>query len=242
MKKVILLTGGTRGIGRAILETLLKNTSYCIAFLYKDSDDLAKEIKQQYGNRVFPFKGNLENTSCLKTFVAKAYEKWGQIDGLINNASVSIEGLLETTSSQAIDDCLNTNIRGTLHLTKNTIAFLRQSNNAPFILNISSIWGMKGASCESVYAMTKGALNQLTASLACELGPCQIRTMGIAPGYIKTDMTNHYTDEDTNCFLKEVPLKRVGLPEEIAALTQFMIEKGTYLNGITIPIDGGYGI
>ena len=242
MSKVILLTGGTRGIGNAILHQLLKKTSYYIAFTYIKSDTLAKEISVQYKDRVLPYKSNLKDALSSPHLITTVLGKWGQIDGLINNAAVSIEGLLETANEEDIKHCLATNIEGTLGLTKKVIPYLRQSDYKPFILNISSIWGSKGASCETVYAMTKGALNQMTTSLARELGHGHIRTMGIAPGYINTNMTAHYSQEDITAFLKEVPLKRIGEPYEVAELALFMIERGTYLNGLTLGIDGGYGI
>ncbi|AMP19840.1 hypothetical protein AZF37_00395 [endosymbiont 'TC1' of Trimyema compressum] len=242
MKKVILLTGGTKGIGNAILNQLIKKTSYYIGFTYLNSNVIAKEISNQYQDRVLPYQSDLQDSHANKHFLAAVLKKWGQIDGLINNASISLEGLLETTPVKAIKNCLATNIEGSLILTKDTIPYLRQSCNKPFILNISSIWGAKGASCETVYAMTKGALNQMTTSLGKELGPCHIRTMGIAPGYINTDMTASYSQEDIIEFLKEVPLKRIGKPDEVAELAVFMMEKGTYLNGLTVSIDGGYGI
>ena len=229
---VAIVTGGTRGIGNAILKKLVEE-GIKVAFTYKDSTLIAEELKNTYGDQILGIRGNGDA-------VEKTLEKWGQIDILVNNAGISYTSLLQDTPEDVICDLIRTNLTDPILLIRKAIPALLRSPQ-PVIINMSSIWGEKGASCESVYAASKGGLNQLTTSLARELGPCGIRVVGIAPGLIGTEMTTCLDRETLDYCTREIPLKKIGTPKEVADLTCYLIQN-TYLNGVTITIDGGYSL
>lgn len=233
MKKVAIVTGGTRGIGRAIVEKLLEE-GFLVALNYLSSTAKAKELEGKHPNRLLTFQG-------LDGFLEQVITTWGQIDVLVNNCGVSYTGLFQEMTTEDLTAILNNNLLEALLLTKDTIPFLLKSNRHPCIINISSIWGHKGASLETAYAVSKGGLNQMTTSLGRELGPMGIRTLGIAPGLIKTDMLD-LAPSDLEFCLAKIPLKKIGSPLDVANLVFFLLEHGTYLNGTTITIDGGYSL
>ena len=234
--KIIALTGGTRGIGYETTLTLL-DKGYKVAVLYEKSTDIADELKKKYKDNILLFQGNISNESDVLNFCNKTLKQFNQVDVLINNAGISHFSFLCDASNKDLKNIIDTNIYGTLLVTKTFIPSILKTKG--LILNISSIWGNKGASCETAYSMTKGAINQLTASLGRELGPSGVRTIGVAPGLIKTTMNDDLELEE---FINSIPLKRPGETKEVATLISFLIEEGTYINGITITIDGGYSI
>lgn len=231
----ILLTGGTRGIGYATTLYLLE-AGHNVTINYLSSDLIAMSIKERFPDSFVYMKGSLENKIDNDRLVDTALEAFGSIDVLINNAALSLYGLLSVTLSEDIDNIVAVNILGTADITRKVIPHLISSRGQ--IINISSIWGHKGASCETVYSMTKGAINQLTTSLARELGPCGVRVNTISPGLICTEMN---CDLELDSFIEEIPLKRMGEPVEVARLISFVLAS-SYINGANIVIDGGYSI
>lgn len=231
----ILLTGGTRGIGYATTIYLLE-AGHNVTINYLSSDLIAMSIKERFPDSFVYMKGSLENKIDNDRLVDTALEAFGSIDVLINNAALSLYGLFSATSSDDIDNIVGVNILGTADITRKVIPHLISSRGQ--IINISSIWGHKGASCETVYSMTKGAINQLTTSLARELGPCGVRVNTISPGLICTGMN---CDLELDAFIEEIPLKRMGEPVEVARLIIFVLAS-SYINGANIVIDGGYSI
>lgn len=231
----ILLTGGTRGIGYATTIYLLE-AGHNVTINYLNSDDIAEDIKKRYPNSFVYIKGSIESNVDNDRLIDTAIRSFGSIDVLINNAALSLYGLFSTTSTKDIGSVVGVNILGTSNLTKKVIPHLIKSRGQ--IVNISSVWGHKGASCETIYAMSKGALNQMTTSLARELGPCGVRVNTISPGLIRTYMN---VDLELDSFLEEIPLKRMGEPIEVARLISFILSS-SYINGANIVIDGGYSI
>lgn len=231
----ILLTGGTRGIGYATTIFLLE-AGHNVTINYLSSDAIAEGIKKRFPDSFVYMKGSIESGMDNDRLVDTAIKSFGSIDVLINNAAISHCGLFNSTSTGDIKRLVNVNVLGTSDLTKKVIPHLISSMGQ--IVNISSIWGHKGASCETIYAMSKGALNQMTTSLARELGPCGIRVNTISPGLICTDMN---CDLELDSFIDEIPLKRMGEPIEVARLIGFILTS-SYINGANIVIDGGYSI
>lgn len=231
----ILLTGGTRGIGYATTIYLLE-AGHNVTINYLNSDDIAECIKKRFPDSFVYMKGSIESGADNDRLIDSAIEAFGSIDVLINNAAIGLYGLFSTTPTEDFNRLINVNILGTSDLTKKVIPHLISSKGQ--IINVSSVWGHRGASCETVYAMTKGALNQMTTSLAKELGPCGVRVNTISPGLIRTDMNY---DLELDSFLDEIPLKRMGEPIEVAKLIGFILSS-SYINGANIVIDGGYSI
>ncbi|MDD2371598.1 MAG: SDR family oxidoreductase [Firmicutes bacterium] len=231
----IILTGGTRGIGYDTTMYLLES-GHNLAINYINNDAIAEDIKNKFPNNFIYIKGSITDDFANKKLVDTALYTFGSIDCLINNAGISLFGLMTNNSKEDINKSINTNIIGTINITQLAIPHLLNSQGQ--IINISSIWGHKGASCETIYAMTKGAINQMTTSLARELGPSGVRVNTISPGLINTHMND---DLELKDFIEEIPLKRMGEGIEIARLIQFLLNS-TYINGTNIIIDGGYAI
>ena len=234
-QKTVIITGGTRGLGWAAA-TFLLEAGWQVALNYVESVDAAKGLEESYGDRVLAFRGSIASEEANHRFLEAVMNRYGRVDALVNNAGLSLYGLLTDNSSQEIRNLVETNILGTLSITRLAIPELLKTKG--IIINISSIWGLKGASCETVYAMTKGAIGQLTTSLARELGPSGVRTVAVAPGLIGTEMNDGLELEG---FIRDIPLGRTGTPEEVARLIAFLLDS-TYINGATIAIDGGYAI
>jgi len=231
----IILTGGTRGIGFATTIHLLE-AGHNLAINYLNSDKIAKDIKNRFPNNFIYAKGSISNIEADRDLIEKTLKAFGSIDCLINNASIGLYGLMTTNIDEDIKATILTNITGTIMITQLVIPHLLKTKGQ--IINISSIWGNKGASCETIYAMTKGAINQMTTSLARELGPCGVRVNTISPGLINTQMND---DLELKYFIEEIPLKRMGEGIEVAKLVEFLLNS-TYINGTNIIIDGGYSI
>ena len=231
----IILTGGTRGIGYATTIHLLE-AGHNVAINYLNSDDIAQDIKKKYPDSFIYLKGSITKYEDNNRLISETLHTFGSVDVLINNAAISLYGLFSSTPANEITSLIETNIQGTINITQQTIPHLIKSRGQ--IINISSVWGHKGASCETIYAMSKGAMNQLTVSLARELGPCGVRVNTISPGLINTEMNDVLELGD---FIEEIPLKRMGEPIEVARLISFLLT-ASYVNGANIKIDGGYGI
>ena len=234
--KTILVTGGTRGIGRAIAQEFL-TLGARVAITYERQEGEATALLAAYPDTCLALQGDIAEPDTGIRWIEAVLSRFGSLDVLINNAGISESGLLQEMKDETIDRLLSVNLKGTLQLTRAAIPSLLQSQGQ--ILNIGSVWGHKGASMETVYAMTKGAIGQLTTSLAKELGPMGVRTVTIAPGLIDTQMNQGLELES---FLKEIPLGRMGTPREVAVLIRYLVEHGSYINGETITIDGGYAI
>lgn len=234
--KTILVTGGTRGIGRAIAQEFLTLGAQ-VAITYERQEGEATALLAAYPDTCLALQGDIAEPDTGIRWIEAVLSRFGSLDVLINNAGISESGLLQEMKDEVIDRLLSVNLKGTLQLTRAAIPSLLQSQGQ--ILNIGSVWGHKGASMETVYAMTKGAIGQLTTSLAKELGPMGVRTVTIAPGLIDTQMNQ---GEDLEEFIHEIPLGRMGTPREVAILIRYLVEHGSYINGETITIDGGYAI
>lgn len=231
--KTIVITGGTRGIGLAAAVHLL-DLGHQVAVSYVDSVGSAAALEERYGEQVLTFQGSIAIPEDNQRFLDAVLTRFGRIDALVNNASLSLFGMLADATDEEIRRIVDTNILGTLSVTRLMIPSLLRARG--LIVNIGSVWGFKGASCESVYAMTKGAVSQLTTSLARELGPSGVRALTVAPGLIDTDMNAGLDLEE---FIREIPLGRMGTPAEVARLIAFLLDS-TYLNGATLAIDGGW--
>jgi len=216
--KNILVTGASRGIGKAIKEELIQNGYHCIAPTRSELD--------------------ITDVKSIKKFF-DTYEL--NIDGLVNNAGINIIGNIESISDTDISDMLNTNLVAPLLLTQYVVKQMKQ-NNAGKIVNISSIWGVRSKEFRTLYSTTKFGINGMTKSLARELGPYNILVNTIAPGYVNTEMTQtNVTAEEQEKIKKTIPLKRFAQPEEIAKLVLFLLsDNNSYITGQTITADGGF--
>ena len=169
-----------------------------------------------------------------------AINKYGKIDVLINNAGISVWGPFTDLTDDEWQKILQTNLYAAIAMTQETIKYMIKQQEG-CIINISSIWGMVGASCEVAYSITKAGIDGLTKSLAKELGPSNIRVNSIAPGIIQTDMTSDFTEEEKKEIIEQIPLGKIGKPEDIAKLAKWLIED-EYTTGQIISPNGGWTI
>ena len=237
MNKNIVVTGVTRGIGRQIAIDL-SNKGYTVLGLYRNSDDLATSLERDYAN-IKTYKCNVALVNEVDTVAKDIIKNYGDIYGIVNNAGVSKTALFTETSETDFDELFEVNVKGVYAVTK---AFLPNmiNNKCGKIVNISSIWGVCGGSCEVVYSATKSAIIGLTKALAKELGPSNINVNCVAPGVIKTEMLNNLTETDLKCLADETSLMRIGRAEDISGVVEFLLnEKSSFITGQVITVDGG---
>ena len=239
--KVALVTGGTRGIGKGIAIELAK-AGACVIINYKSNDKAAEKTLEELrglGAYALKIKGDVSDYGFSKQMIETTIGKLGKIDILVNNAGISKVGLFMDALPEEWDNILNVNLMGTINCSHNAVKeMIKQKSGS--IINISSMWGNVGASCEVIYSASKGAINAFTKSLAKELAPSNIRVNAIAPGVIDTEMNGWLSAEDRKSLVEEIPMMKFGEVDDIGNLVTFLAsEKSKYMTGQVITIDGG---
>lgn len=243
-KKTVLITGASRGIGRAIARLFAIN-NYNVVINYNKSEHEAKELYEELSEKgcsVRIFKADVSDISEANSLVNYCIGQFEKIDVLINNAGISKNNLFTDISYEEWHEVMNVNLNSVFYVTKKALQYMIPEMNGK-IINISSIWGIAGGSYEVHYSASKAAIIGMTKALAKELGPSNINVNCIAPGVIKTDMLNNI-DEDTIDMLRdETPLMRLGTPEDIARCALFLAsEGGDFITGQVISPNGGFVI
>jgi len=239
--KNIIISGASGGIGKEIVKTLAKKNTRLI-LLYNTNSTEVESLKNNLEKtcEIVIYKCNLTIAESINKMVNHIIKHYKNIDVLINCAGISKFQQIQDTSESDYYDIIDTNLKSVVLLTaavsKNMI-----SNQSGKIVNISSMWGKVGASMESLYSASKGAINALTLSLAKELGPSNITVNAVCPGLINTKMNNSLSKETISSIIKETPLGRIGKPKDVANLVQFLIsEKASFITGQLISVDGGF--
>ncbi len=237
MTKTVFITGGARGIGKA-MATLFYENGYNVALNYNCSEKEAIQLKESYKG-ILTLQGDVSNEDDVKRMIDAAVSYFGKIDILVNNAGVSFSSLITQTTLSEWERLFSVNVTGTFlcskYAAKNMIA-----RHSGCIINISSIWGVQGASCESCYSASKGAVIAFTKALAKELGPSGIRVNSISPGFIDTDMNKNISKEDRRAFSQETPLERIGSADEVAKAALFLAsDDASFITGQILGCDGG---
>ena len=234
--KVAIVTGASRGIGREIAITLAKQGIKVIAN-YNKSEEKAKEIQKE-NPEIDIFKADVSKREEVKQLIDYTLNKYGKIDILINNAGISEWRLFTDSTDEDWNRMINNNLYSAFCVTQEVLPNMIHNKNG-CIINISSVWGMVGAACESIYAISKAGMDAMTKSLAKELGPSNIRVNSIAPGAIYTDMNKNLTQKEIEELNKEIPLGRMGTTTDIAKCIKWLIED-EYTTGQIISINGGW--
>lgn len=241
MGKVAIVTGGSRGIGKAIAKEL-GSLGASIIINYSKDDEGAKETLdelRELGVSAFGIKQDVSSFEGAEYIVNDTLKKFGKIDILVNNAARSTMGLFLDATKEEIEGLVNTNLLGAMYLTRHALPHMLGKKSS--ILNISSMWGEVGASCEVVYSTTKGGINLFTKSIAKEMALSNIRVNAIAPGVIDTKMNSFLSDEDKESLEGEIPMGRFGTTEEVAKMAGFLCsEEASYVTGQVIRVDGGF--
>lgn len=242
VNKVIVVTGGSKGIGAAIVR-LLANEGYKVVLNYNQSKEAAENIKRELknqGKEIDIFKADVSKREEARDLIKFAIEKYKKIDVLINNAGIAQEKLFTEITDEDWNKMIQTNLNSVFYCTQETVPYMI-ANQAGTIINISSIWGVTGGSCEVHYSVAKAGIDGMTKALAKELGPSHIRVNSIAPGAIDTDMNKNVTEEEWEELKQEIPLERIGRTIDIAKCAKWLIED-EYTTGQIISINGGWYI
>ena len=238
--KVALVTGASRGIGRAVALKLASNGAD-IAIVYAGNDSCAADVREEIkklGTRAEIFKCDVSDFASAKDTVEAVKAAFGTIDILINNAGITRDGLIMTMKEEAFDEVVNVNLKGSFNMIRHCAAIFVKKRCGK-IINISSIAGLIGNAGQANYAASKAGVIGLTKATARELASRNICCNAVAPGFIKTDMTADIGTE--NPLMGSIPLGRAGLPEEVAELVEFLCG-ADYITGEVIRIDGGLAI
>ena len=242
MKQTALVTGSSRGISRAIaLELDREGWAVCVNYLAhrEAAEDLVRLLRAE-GWEAMAVRADVSDRDAVEAMVRTAQAELGPIELLVNNAGISYQGLFQDTSNEIWDRTLAVNLTGARTAAQAVLPHML-SEKRGCIVNISSMWGLRGASCEVAYACSKAAIIGLTRSLALELAPSGIRVNCVAPGCIETDMVRVLGEETRAMLVEETPLGRLGTPEDIAhAVAFFASEKASFLTGQVLTADGGF--
>ena len=229
--KHVLITGGSRGIGAAAVRAFAR-AGYAVSFFYETSEAAAAALAAETGATAL--RCDVADTEA----VAAAVASLPPVDVLVNNAGISHVGLISQISPEEWDRLFAVNVKG-IYNTVRAVLPAMLAKQAGAVVNVSSMWGQAGASCEAAYSATKGAVIALTQALARELGPSGIRVNAVSPGLIATDMNDHLSAEDLAVLAADTPLGRIGTPEEVAAAILYLAE-ADFVTGQNLPVNGGY--
>lgn len=241
MAKVALITGATRGIGKAIA-IRLANAGFDIALNYrKENDDLTntKSEIEKAGVDCLPVQGDISFFEDCERIAKEIFDKFGKIDVLVNNAGITKDMLLMRMRPEDFSSVVDVNLIGTFNMTRNVVPYMVKARSGK-IVNISSVVGIEGNAGQANYAASKAGIIGFTKSLARELGSRNILVNAVAPGFIETDMTAVLSDSVRDEIAKKISLRRMGSAEDVAGVVEFLCgEASSYVTGTVIPVTGG---
>lgn len=245
--KRAIVTGGTRGIGRAIVRELAAR-SCCgvlfsdVAFIYNSCDECAEEIQKEVGSldtKIYAFKADASSFEEAQATVDEAIKDLGGIDILVNNAGITRDNLLLRMTEKEFDDVIKINLKSVFNYTKAVLKPMIQQRYGR-IINIASVVGLIGNAGQANYAASKAGVIGFTKSTAREVASRGITVNAVAPGFIETDMTARLNDKQREALLKNIPMQRLGTPEDVAKVVGFLAsDEASYITGQVIAVDGG---
>ena len=242
MKHTALITGASRGIGAALACRFAAegyHLALCCHNSYETLQALATKLETTCSIQVLCFRGDVGDYTFICDMVQKTLDTFGQIDVLINNAGISYIGLLTDMDITDWNRIVATNLTSVFSTSRLAIPHMVHEKKGK-IINISSVWGIAGASCEVAYSACKGGINSFTKALAKELAPSNIQVNAIACGAIDTEMNQFLDEEERNALLEEIPAGRMGRAEEVGKLAYQLGSEDSYLTGQIIQLDGGW--
>ena len=236
----ILISGGSRGIGRAMVEAFAKNGDR-VAFIYRSRDEEAAKVAQAFG--AVAIKADVSDPDEVRRAITEAEAALGgSIEVLVNNAAISWIGQMQDMTDEEWRNILDTNLSGAFYLSRGVVSGMVR-NHYGRIVNIGSMWGKVGASCEVAYSATKAGLRGLTMAMAKEFGPSGITVNCVEPGFIATEMNAAIDEDSKQALCDETPLGRMGTPEEVAAAVVFLASDAAgFITGQVIGVDGGLAV
>lgn len=237
--KVILVTGGCRGIGLGIVQHLAEEGAK-VVFTYTSRPDLADEvIKKLKGSDHLTHQLDVKSEDSIHNLFKVIVEKYGQLDGLVNNAGITKDQLLLRMKVEDFDEVIQTNLRGTFLCTRAATKLMLKARHGS-VVNITSVIGHSGNPGQANYAASKSGITAFTKSIAQELGSRQIRINCVAPGFIATEMTDVLPDTQKTALLTRIPLQKFGTTRDVAAAVSFLLsDESSYITGQTLHVNGG---
>ena len=235
---VVLVSGGSRGLGLATVHELLKQ-NYRVATFSRSSSEPIEALRNEFGDRLWTSNGDMSDPESLKLVVDAVENEFGPIYGLVNNAGIAFDGVLAGMAPGNIEQLITVNLTGALLLTRVVLRrmILRKGGS---IVNISSIIGLRGYSGLAAYSATKAGLDGISRALARELGSRQIRVNSLAPGYLETEMTHGLDDCQREQIVRRTPLGRLGCPSDVVPVILFLLSpESGFVTGQTLVVDGG---
>jgi 3-oxoacyl-[acyl-carrier protein] reductase len=241
MKKVAFVTGGAKGIGSAIVKRLI-NDGYKVAFTYNNSEEKAQELCAEMGVECKAYKLDITDSGAVENVVSDIENTFGEIAVLVNNAGIAEQALFTDITDEMWHRMIEANLSGAFYCSRAVLKYMI-NRKAGKIINISSIWGETGGSCEVHYSASKSGLIGMTKALAKEVGLSGITVNSVSPGVILTDMTSHFDEKTMNALKEETPLYRIGTPEDVAGAVSFLASKDAdFITGQNISVNGGMNI
>ena len=240
MQKAVIITGVSGDIGSSIAKAFDAD-GYSIAGTYFNSESEAKNLENKLNNPSYFYKYDMKDPSFAEDFAKQLETLDLSYEVLINNAGAALFEELRDLTIDKWKDLWNLNVSSTLFLSKAVTPFFLKEGKG-HIINISSVWGERGASMEVAYSTTKGAINAFTKAYAKEMAPSHIQVNAICPGFIDTKMNNHVSDEIKETIIEEIPADRLGTPEDVANAALALTKVGEYITGQIIGVDGGWQV
>ena len=238
--KNVIVTGASRGIGKCIVENLARE-GYNVLLNYNKSEKQAKKIQndlREEGILIEIFRADVSKKADVKKMIEFALNKWNKIDVVVNNAGIARLQMFQDITEEDWNEVIDTNLKSAFYMCQGVVPNMIHEKTG-CIINISSIWGIVGASCETVYSISKAGIDALTKSLAKELGPSNIRVNSIAPGVINTDMNSKLDEHIIKEIKNDTPLEKIGNPIDIYRCVKWLIED-EFTTGQVISVNGGY--
>lgn len=242
--KTVLITGASGGIGRAIVKKFVQNGYTVIAQYNKNKTELKKLIEEleseNLGGAIYPVTADFTDLNSIDRMFEDIFTRYKKIDAVVNNAGVGLYKLITETTEQDWDKVFNVNIKSIYYLVNKVLPSMID-NKSGKIVNVSSMWGIAGASMEVAYSASKSALIGYTKALAKELAPSGINVNCVCPGVIDTEMNARFSKEEVDVLIEETPLNRLGKPNDVAELIYFLCsDSSSFITGQTISCDGGF--
>lgn len=237
MYKTVFITGGSRGIGACAVKKFAKS-GYRVAFSYLNSEKEAKILENKYG--ALAVKSDISDSEQVDKAIEKVEKAFGSVDILVNNAGIDEFALVTDITDEMWKKMIDTNLSGAFYACRRVLPSMIHKKDG-IIINISSMWGEVGASCEVHYSVSKAGLIGLTKALAKEVGPSGIRVNCITPGVVDTDMNKNLTGDDVKSLISDTPLGKIASPEDIVGVMEFLAsDSSSFITGQIIGVNGGF--
>lgn len=238
--KNILLTGASGGIGYAIARKFLENSDARMILQYNTHAQKIESLKEEFPYRIGSYKADLSDEKSVVEFLKKIDSEYKKLDIIIHSAGISVVDTINHTKVEDISKIINVNLKSPILITQKLVGKMIEKKSGVIIF-ISSMWGITGSSCESVYSATKGGIIAFSNSLSKELGPSNIRVNSVSPGFINTAMNDNIKVEDRDLFVSEIPLLRAGEATDVSNAIYFLCsDEASYISGANLRVDGGY--